>query len=69
MSEKLICDTCEGWVEVIAIVEGANIVKCPEDNCDGVLSEAPEGWGSCSYCGESEEECGCNTDDTERFYR
>ncbi len=31
--------------------------------------EKAEGWGTCSYCSEEEDECGCNTDDTERFYR
>ena len=31
--------------------------------------EIDAGWGSCLYCGDGEEECLCNSDDTERFYR
>lgn len=31
--------------------------------------EKAEGWGTCTYCSEEEDECGCNTDDTERFHR
>lgn len=31
--------------------------------------EKEQGWGTCSYCSEEEDECLCNTDDTERFYR
>jgi len=31
--------------------------------------EIDDGWGTCCYCDEVEDECGCNTDNTERFER